>query len=373
MKSTIFFMRRLTLRINNHSEVSFDIFGLVVGLALEGKVAEADNLTGFQPDLTQIQIDAFLSDPASSGATLLQNATSRFVYSFENLPAVAASIVRETHTQLALASKTLSKLQFALEYSDGSGRIAMKKVQTEPGRAKQVTINPDGTFTLVEIDTTPNLRWIGTGRTVVNNKGNPVMRYEPYFSVTPAYETDEALVEMGVTPILYYDPPGRQIRTEFPDGSFSTVEFDAWKQANFDRNDNVLASSWYSARITGAMGAGEQNAAKNAAIHNGTPQVQHTDSMGRTIYSIDDNRFIDRVTNSIREEFYPKLLVLDISGNQLSVRDARNNLVMQYGYDMLDRAANINSMDAGQRIVLPDTAGQPLYSWDAKKNRFHTA
>ena len=65
--------------------MSFDIFGLVVGLALEGKGTEADDLTGFQPDLTQPQIDAFLNDPAANGAALLQNATSRFVYSFARL------------------------------------------------------------------------------------------------------------------------------------------------------------------------------------------------------------------------------------------------------------------------------------------------
>ena len=358
---------------NNQSSVSFDMFGLVVGLALEGKGTEADNLTGFQPDLTQPQIDAFLNDPAANGAALLQNATSRFVYSFENLPAVAATIQRETHTQAALSSGTPSKLQFAFEYSDGMGRVAMKKVQTELGKANKVTVNPDGTFTLSVVDTTPNLRWIGTGRTVVNNKNNPVMQYEPYFSTTPAYESDQQLVETGVTPILHYDPIGRLIRTDFPDGSFATVEFDAWMQKSFDRNDNVLASDWYAARIGGAMGAAEQTAASNTRIHNNTPQVQHFNSFGRAIYSIDDNKFIDRTTNAVREEFYATLDVLDIAGNRLSVRDARNNLVMQYAYDMLNRAATTISMDAGQRYFLPDTAGKPLFLWDAKKNRFHTA
>jgi RHS repeat-associated protein len=356
----------------NHSAVSFDIFGLVVGLALEGKGTEADDLTGFQPDLTQPQIDAFLNDPAANGAALLQNATSRFVYSFESLPAVSAAIQRETHTQVALSSGTPSKLQFAFEYSDGMGRVAMKKVQTEPGKANKVTVNPDSTFTLTVVDTTPNLRWIGTGRTIVNNKNNPVMQYEPYFSVTPAYETDQQLVETGVTPILHYDPIGRLIRTDFPDGSFATVEFDAWMQKSFDRNDNVVASAWYAARIGGAMGAAEQTAARNTKIHDGTPQVQHFDSLGRAIYSIDDNKFIDRTTNVVREEFYATLEVLDITGNRVSVRDARNNLVMQYAYDMLNRAAATISMDAGQRYFLPDTTGQPLYLWDAKKNRFRT-
>jgi hypothetical protein len=162
----------------NHSEVSFDIFGLVVGVAVEGKGADADNLTGFQPDLSPAQMDAFLQNPAANGAALLANATARYVYSFASLPAVAATIQRETHAAAALETTMPSKLQFAFEYFDGAGRSAMKKMQTEPGRANQVTINANGTFSLTVLDTTPNLRWIGTGRTVVNNKNKALVQID---------------------------------------------------------------------------------------------------------------------------------------------------------------------------------------------------
>jgi RHS repeat-associated protein len=356
----------------NHSEVAFDIFGMVVGLALEGKGGEADDLTGFQPDLTDAQIAAFVQNPAANGAALLANATARYVYDFASLPAVAASIQRETHAAPALAAGTPSRLQLAFEYSDGAGHVAMKKVQTDPGRANQVTVDANGAFTLSVLDTTPNLRWIGTGRTVVNNKNKPVMQYEPYFATSPAYETDPQLVETGVTPILHYDPLGRPIRTDFPDGSFATVAFDAWQQRTYDRNDNVLASAWYAARIGGGMGSAERIAAQNTMVHDGTPWAQHLDSLGRAIYAIDDNKFVDRLTSAIDEELYPTLTNLDIAGNHLSVRDARSNSAMQNAYDMLNRAAVAVSMDAGARMFLPDTTGQALYHWDAKGNRFHT-
>lgn len=362
-----FLLPRAMTDINkNQSEASFDIFGLVVGVALKGKAGEADDLAGFQPELSQAQTDAFLQDPAGNGAALLQNATSRFVYSFGSLPAVAATIQRETHAAAARAAGTPSKLHFDFEYSGDTGRVVMKKIQTEPGKTNQVTLNPDSTFTLMTVDTTPNRRWIGTGR-IVNNKNNPVMQYEPYFSVNPAYESARQLVETGVTPVLRYDPLGRLLRTDFPDGSFATTAFDAWTQASFDRNDNVLASDWYAARIGGAIGAAERTAAKNTALHDDTPRNQHLDSLGRAIYSVEDNKFIDRATSAVREEFYATLLVLDIAGNRLSMRAARTNPVMRYSYDMLSRAATATSMDAGERYFLPDTAGQPLYLWDAKK------
>ena len=114
------------------------------------------------------------------------------------------------------------------------GEVVMKKVQAEPGIAKQVIVNPDNTITINEINTATlvpkQLRWIGNGRTIKNNKGNAVKQYESYFSVSWQYEDYKELVETGVTPIMYYDAAGRLIKTEMPDGTFSKVEFDSWKQ-----------------------------------------------------------------------------------------------------------------------------------------------
>ena len=58
-------------------------------------------------------------------------------------------------------------IQVAFEYSDGAGQTFVKKVQAEPDPA--VANGP--------------VRWIANGKTVVNNKGKPVLQYEPYFSV----------------------------------------------------------------------------------------------------------------------------------------------------------------------------------------------
>jgi hypothetical protein len=88
------------------------------------------------------------------------------------------------------------------EYSDGSGNVVMVKAQAEPGIAKQ--LQADGT--VVEVDTRafdpPQVRWVGNGRTIINNAGNPVKQYEPYFSVTHAFETAPELVETGITPFF---------------------------------------------------------------------------------------------------------------------------------------------------------------------------
>src|SRR5215207_6211568 len=109
----------------------------------------------------------------------------------------------------------------------------MVKAQAHPGKAFHV--NTDGT----KVEVYADVRWVGNGRTVLNNKGKPVKQYEPYFSTTHEYEDDMVLREIGVTPKLHYDPVGRNIRTLFPNGTFAKAEFNPWLQKVFDANDTV--------------------------------------------------------------------------------------------------------------------------------------
>ena len=136
----------LTDANNNRAAVSFDALGLVVGNAVMGKVTESlgDLLTGFSPDLTQAEIDAFYSaaDPHTLAAPLLGNATSRIVYDvhrFQNSraaapadptkwqPSFAATLARETHF-FDLAPGAQSKIQISIGFSDGLGREIQNKV-----------------------------------------------------------------------------------------------------------------------------------------------------------------------------------------------------------------------------------------------------
>jgi hypothetical protein len=100
----------------------------------------------------------------------------------------------------------------------------------------------------------------GTGRTVFNNKGNPVKQYEPFFSATFDFEDEAKVVESGVTPIIHYDALDRVVRTELPNGTESRVAFDVWKQEYSEPNDTVLESRWYQEKtlsvLTDRVGAG---------------------------------------------------------------------------------------------------------------------
>lgn len=374
---------------NNISETIIDELGLVKAVAVFGKGNEADDLTGlneFSSPAEITLINDFFNAPTSDvltthGKNLLQHAATRFVYDFNayknsGKPVVVASIIREEHFQ----KNNNSSLQLNFEYSNSLGQVVMKKVQSEPGTAKQVIINPDDTYTIADINTAAlnpkQLRWIGNGRIVLNNKGNAVKQYEPYFSVTHQYEDLKELVETGVTPLMYYDAMGRLIKTEMPDTTFSKTEFDGWKQSIYDPNDTILESSWYHNRTNllidaelideGKDPGREKIAADKAAKHANTPNVQHFDTLGRPVLSIDHNKNV----STEADKFYHTKVNLDIEGNLRSVTDARDNVVMQYKYNMLGNKVHQNSMDAGQRWLLINILGNPLRTWDERSHEF---
>ena len=56
-----------------------------------------------------------------------------------------------------------------ITYSDGGGNVVQDKVSAEPGDVGGFYTSP---------------RWVGSGRTVLNNKGLPARQYEPFFSAT---------------------------------------------------------------------------------------------------------------------------------------------------------------------------------------------
>ncbi|WPU92804.1 SpvB/TcaC N-terminal domain-containing protein [Mucilaginibacter sabulilitoris] len=355
---------------NNKSAVRFDILGYIAGSAIMGKGDEADDFENFSTNISDPETLAFFTDPETNGPGLLKNASSRFVYDFSVTPVRVGTIVRETHAKQAISDAKPSPLQYSFEYSDGEGRVVLKKIQAEPGEAKQ--LNAANEVTTVQ--TGQKLRWIGNGRAVLNNKGKPIKQFQPYFSVTPAYENDNQLVAIGTSPVLYYDPPGRLIKSEFPNGTFSKTKWDAWQQLSYDPNDTVENSDWYAERTTGSLKANllENGAAQKADMHHDTPVQVYLDSLGRSFYATAHNRFKDHKTGQIVNEFYDTHTVLDAQGHELLVIDARGNNVVGYKYDMSGCKATLNSMDSSSRWVLNNCMGKPLYAWDSKGQQFET-
>ena len=198
----------------NRTQVAFDELGLVVGTAVMGKTTEnlGDTLVGFSATLTQAQIDSYFANPTGPiAATLLANATTRVVYDISRyynsrttgkLPSFASTIAREVHYT---DPTNVGKLQINFSYSDGFGRVVQQKAQAEPGLVNGQMVTT---------------RWVGTGWTIFNNKGNPVRQFEPFFDNTYDYKYDE---QVGVAKILCYDPVDRVVASIFPNHSWNEI------------------------------------------------------------------------------------------------------------------------------------------------------
>ncbi len=395
----------------NRSAAAFDALGQVTALAVMGKAGQAqgDSLDGVALDLPLAAVQAFAADPHGQAAALLGSATTRIVHDYGRYartgqPPFTAQVARETHVA-ELAGGAQSKLQISISYSDGTGHEVQTKAQAESGsaalRAAPVPL-PGGDLApgaLVrdqqgQVVTGPVARrWVGSGRVVLNNKGKPVKQYEPFFSATPLYEPEGEVTDTGVSPVLFYDPVERVVATLHPNQTYEKVVFDAWREAHYDVNDTVTAvgaqtgdprtdpdvagyvagyfatqpaswKTWYAQRIDGQLGAAERDAAQKAAVHGDTPTVKQVDALGRPFVTLAHNRFV-RGGVAI-EEAYATRVALDLEGNQRQVKDALGRAVMRYRQGLLSQPLHQASMEAGERWMVGDVAGQPLRTWDSR-------
>jgi RHS repeat-associated protein len=411
----------------NRSAVIFDAFGSVVGSAVMGKPDEnpvpGDRLAAtFRPDLTQAEIEQFLANPKGPLAvTLLDDATTRIIYDLTGYwrepdrrkkpPGVAATLARETHAS-ELAPADGLRIQVNFSYSDGFGREIQKKFQAEPGPVPKrsafgtIIVGADGQPEMTTNHVSP--RWVGSGWMVFNNKGKLVRQYEPFFTDAYRFEFD---VRIGISPLLLYDPVERVVAILHPNHTWEKVVFDQWRHETWDGSDTVVVAdpktdrdvgdffarmpdtnylpTWHALRTDVANVAAfaarypdatdrvkETRAAEKTRVHAATPTVAYADSLGRTFLTVTHNKFkfSDSPTaDPPIEEFHRTQIILDIEGNQREVIDAKDRVVMRYGYDMLGNRVHQSNMEAGERWMLNDVTGKPLYAWDSRKHQFRTA
>ncbi|MFD2404791.1 RHS repeat-associated core domain-containing protein [Azorhizophilus paspali] len=421
--------REVTDPNRNRSTLAFDELGMVVATAIMGKPGQpfGDLLEGFSANPTLAKVRAFIADPQAEAASLLGKATTRIVYDLDRYrrvgqPPFAATLARETHFEPARDGQT--KIQLSFFFSDGFGREIQKKIQAEPGKARKrqaPVALPSGDIEPGKLepgDTDVPRRWVGSGRTVFNNKGKPVKQYEPFFSATHLYEREPEVTDTGVSPVLFYDPVERVVATLHPNHTYEKVVFDPWTQTTFDVNDTVAAAqgqqqfatqdetgdprtdpdiagyvreyfktqpnweTWYAQRIGSAMGTAERDAARKAEAHANTPTTAHLDVLGRVFITLAHNKVVcpSHALDGTVGRFATRV-DLDIESNQRTVRDAvkrgvdpqgnaivdeLGRIVMRYDYDLLGNRIHQASMEAGERWMLNDAVGKPVRAWDSR-------
>lgn len=423
--------REVTDPNRNRSASAFDALGMVIATAVMGKPGQrfGDQLEGFNADPTLARVRAFIADPYLEAASLLGEATTRIVYDLDRYqragqPPFAATLARETHFEPARDGQT--KIQLSFSFSDGFGREIQKKIQAEPGKAHKrqiAVVLPSGDIEPGKLEpgeADSARRWVGSGRTVFNNKGKPVKQYEPFFSATHLYESESEVTDTGVSPVLFYDPVERVVVTLHPNHTYEKVVFDSWTQTTFDVNDTVVGAlgqqqfatqdqtgdprtdpdikgyvleyfktqranweTWHAQRIGNATGAAERDAARKSEAHANTPTTAHLDVLGRVFITLAHNEVVcpGHALDGSVDRFATRV-DRDIEGNQRVVRDAvktgvnpqgnaivdqLGRIVMRYDYDLLGNRIHQASMEAGERWMMSDAVGRPIRAWDSRR------
>ncbi|NOG57478.1 MAG: hypothetical protein HND54_07070 [Bacteroidetes bacterium] len=199
-----------------------------------------------------------------------------------------------------------------------------------------------------------------------NKKNKIIEQFEPY--VEDGFDYISAPDSNSLARIkMQYDVMGRNTRIDYDDGTFEKVEFDAWQQKNYDKNDTVMDSQWY---ITHNSPNPDQpynggvwgRVAWLAAQHYDTPQVIHLDSLGRLYLQKDD---LGTSTLDTRFEY-------DILGRQLKTIDPRSlETIYAYGLnppgkDQEPQVLFSDSPDAGKRWNLLDATDKPTRRWNSR-------
>lgn len=334
------------------SEAITDELGMVIATTVYGTeegVQKGDNPIGEYTRVDNPNLDDVVANPLH----YLQDATSYFYYHIEpwetgNLPPHFVQLQRETHVS-ELASGQETDIQISLGYSDGFGRELQSKIKHSENQ------------------------WLVSGRTIYNNKEKPIKQYEPFFSDTHLFQTEEEIAPIGVTPILYYDALGRMVKTETPDGFHSKVEFDPWQISTYDENDTVLDTINFNENSGLPATDPKKMALDKATPYYNTPSTIILDSLGREFR-----------LEQLKEEGGTTLVTFtqfDILGNALTQTDPRQFVLNQsrsqneqvhnfrYTYDLTGNVLRTISQDAGTSYNLINVKGNPLYAWNARNYR----
>jgi RHS repeat-associated protein len=216
----------------------------------------------------------------------------------------------------------------SFRYLDGFGRV-VQEVQTA---------EPD-----------PNsgaARYRVSGWKVFNHKGLAVRIYQPKFSDSEQYvsgATSDASVE------IQYDPLGRAIRLNHPDGPYETTTYHPWVKTFADRNDN-------SGEIT-AEDPRYGRFLTDLSRHAGTPGRSYMDALGRIVALAEDNG--DQVHTSRKE--------MDLADRVIAFWDARGaaDPTWSFTFDFAGRPLSSNHPTAtGERFALLDASGNGIWARD---------
>jgi RHS repeat-associated protein len=307
-----------------------------------------------------------------------QRPSTQFSYSFRNFidndEPIYVHIKRfVNYGSSVISASRLNELIESREYSDGYGRVLQTRTQGENVRfgntqfggqvlEKNQSIGASNAIIEGTENNEPDFpNVIVSGWQIYDNKGQGIIKYEPYYSTGWSYNAPTG-AEIGQRSTIYYDPLGRQQRLLNPDGSQESFVFgipnaldnpeqfdpSPWESYSYDTNDN------------GGRTSTANNAINTPTTHHNTPNSSIIDALGRVVEQVERNG-LDPGT-----EWHHKKTVYDIQGNALKIYDALGRLAFNFSYDLLKQKLRTELLDGGIRKSAFDAASNPIEFSDSK-------
>jgi len=360
------------------SEVLFDPLAQVIVSTLHDARGGVPN--GNQP------LSAYVEQPFATGPEVLadpqeylQGASSFFAYDLfawqrDAMPPNSVTLTRvDWYYAPDGSAAPASPIRRTVDYGDGFSRpistvSAIDSAAIAPDSYPPHTAPPSG-----------DLAWIVSGRTINNERGEPVRRYVPYVSATPDY----APVPDVAFTAYAYDAANRIVRTDTPDGFFRSTVYAPWCEIVSDEDDNVLQSATYRRIIidNGPATSEQRAALQKAAVFADTPTTSQYDARGATIQRTQINTaVVDSVVSTF--DMITSYWV-NMSGANLRVADPRfynpatPDVPKAFNYvnvlDMAGQVVSSQSADSGLATILSDALGGMIDHWNARGFRLVTA
>ncbi len=254
----------------------------------------------------------------------------------------------------------LERFITTVEFSDGLGRLLQTRTQADEMAISDIGL-PD--------DLSPAARTIAadaagaapavivSGWTVYDDKGRPVIRYEPFRDTGYDYAAPaKAVLADLASTMQHYDPAGRPTVTVAPDGSQTWMvrgvpadladpggaEPTPWETYTYSAEDNASRThpTWTLDR----------------AAQWDTPSSAVIDALGRTVSTVERGLADDVVTS----------FGYDIDGHLLSVTDPLGRLAAASVYDLAGLTWLSWRLDSGASRAVYDAAGAVVEHRDDK-------
>jgi RHS repeat-associated protein len=330
----------------NRNRFTFSSLGLLESVAVMGKDTEnvgddARPGTQFEYQLTALH----------QGAGPVSVRTIRYVHHALDMTIDAAEREETIET---------------FEYSDGFGRLVQTRTQAEDDTFGDPVFGGD----MLPADQSvapgavagrrrapgdpPNVVVSGWQR--YNNKGKIVEKYEPFFSTGWAYARPRE-AQVGQKATLFYDPRGNVVRTVNPDDSVQSVIYGV--PSDLSNPEEFRPTAWFAYTYDANDNAGRTHREQSLgyADHSDTPASVEVDALGRTIRSTERNG----------AQLIETAYIYDVRGNVVRLVDALGReRAFEYFYDLGNRPLRTASIDAGERQLIVDAAGNEVERRDGK-------